>query len=225
MPEAGGTPPGDAPRRERIETVEELVRRQLATALGGKRGIVEAAVPTAVFTVSFLITDALKTSLVLSIGITGVLLLVRVVQRQTVQFVVNALIGIGIAALFASRSGEARDVFLPGILYNGGYAALMLLSVAVGWPLVGFMVGSLTGEVTEWRRDPAMVRLCRILTLVLAVPCVLRVVVQYPLYAADQVTALGATKLALGWPLQVAALSVMVWMLSRNRTPVSAPTD
>ncbi len=35
-------------------TVEEVVRGQLATALGGRRGMLEAAVPTAVFTVVFL---------------------------------------------------------------------------------------------------------------------------------------------------------------------------
>jgi hypothetical protein len=34
------------------------------------------------------------------------------------------------------------------------------------------------------------------------------------------VAALGIAKLAMGWPLQVAALATMVWLLSRNKTPV-----
>jgi hypothetical protein len=34
------------------------------------------------------------------------------------------------------------------------------------------------------------------------------------------VAALGVLKIALGWPLQLAALASMIWLLSRNRTPV-----
>ena len=36
------------------------------------------------------------------------------------------------------------------------------------WPLVGFMVGSVAGDPTEWHRDPQVVRLCRNLTWMLA---------------------------------------------------------
>ena len=58
------------------------------------------------------------------------LLVVRLVQRSTVQFVLNALVGIGIGAFFAWRAarggGDADDqalaYFLPGLLYNTGYA-------------------------------------------------------------------------------------------------------
>jgi hypothetical protein len=35
------------------------------------------------------------------------------------------------------------------------------------------------------------------------------------------VAALGVLKIVLGWPLQLAALGSMVWLLSRNRTPVA----
>jgi hypothetical protein len=35
------------------------------------------------------------------------------------------------------------------------------------------------------------------------------------------VAALGVLKIVLGWPLQLAALGLMVWLLSRNRTPVA----
>jgi hypothetical protein len=154
------------------------------------------------------------------------LLVVRVAQRQTVQFVLNALIGIGIAAVFALRSGEAQDAFLPGIIYNAVYAAVMVASVVVRWPLVGLFLGSVTGDPTGWRSDRGLVRLCSTLTLVLAAPCVLRVAVQYPLWLGgeDMVAWLGAAKLALGWPLQVGALATMAWLLSRNATPLR-PAD
>lgn len=210
-----------------VETVEALVRQQLSKALGGVRGIIEAAVPTAAFTISFVITDALKPSLIVAAGLAGLALVVRLVQRSTTQFVFNAVVGIAIGAAFALRGGgegegdeRACDFFLPGILYNTVYSAVLLLTVLIRWPLVGFMVGAVTGDPTGWRSDPAMVKLCRRLTLILAIPCILRVLVQYPLYEACNVGALGTAKIVLGWPLQVAALFAMGALLARGRTPL-----
>lgn len=216
------TEPGTAAH----DTVEQLVRAQLAKALGGRRGIVESAVPTALFTVSWIISHDLKLSLVISVVTTVALLLARIAQRSTVQFVLNSLFGIGIAAVFASRSGEARDVFLPGILYNGGYAIAFIVSIVVGWPLLGFMIGSVTGDPTAWHDDRGLVKLCSQLTWIMALPCILRVVVQYPLWATDHVALLGTSKIVLGWPLQIASFAVMAWLLGRNHTPLDpSPQD
>ena len=214
-----------APAAVSYETVEQLVRARLAQALGGRRGMVEGAVPTVAFTVTWIASHDLRLSLGLGAGLAVVLLAVRLAQRQTPQFVLNSLFGIGIASLFALRSGEAQDAFLPGIIYNAVYAALLVGSVLLRWPLLGFLIGSVTGDPTGWRADLGLVRLCNRLTLVLAVPCVLRVAVQYPLWLGgeEMVAWLGAAKIALGWPLQVAALAAMVWLLSRNHTPLAPP--
>ena len=202
------------------ETVEHLVRSRLAEALGGRRGIIESAVPTIAFTLLYVTTHDLRLALTVSIAITVGLLVVRVIQRSSVQFVVNALFGIGIAALVASRTGEARDVFLPGILYNAGYAALFVFSILVRWPIVGFMIGGITGEPTEWHHDRALVKLCSQLTWLFAAPCIIRVLVQYPLWVGDHIALLGTAKIFLGWPLQIGAFAAMAWLLSRNKTPV-----
>lgn len=222
------------------ETVEQVVRAQLAKALGGRRGMFEAAVPTALFTAAWLVGRDLKVALAVSVASALVLLVVRLVQRGTVQFVLNALFGIGIGFLFvriaASRGGsedeQALAYFLPGILYNSGYTVLLALTCLIGWPLVGFMVGSVTGDATAWHDDKQVVRLCTTLTWLLALPCLVRVVVQGPLWLAahyegmdvDTVVAiLGVLKIGMGWPLQLAALAGMAWVLGRDRTPVSSP--
>jgi hypothetical protein len=212
----------DGPEKAPYDTVEEAVRAQLAKALGGVRGVIEAAIPTVGFTVSWIATKELKLSLGIGAGLAVLLLLVRLAQRSTVQFVLNSIFGIAIAALFALRSGKAEDAFLPGILYNAGYAAAMLLSIVVRWPLVGFIIGSVTGDPTAWRSDPGVVKLCMRLTWLLVLPCAVRVAVQYPIYLADgdQSGLLGAAKIVMGWPLQVAALAAMLWLLARGRTPV-----
>jgi len=220
-----------------VETVESVVRAQLAKALGGRRGMVEAAVPTILFTALWLTTRELVVALAVSVAAAAVALVVRLVQRSTVQFALNALFGIGIGWLFvriaASRGGSEDDqalaYFLPGILYNGGYTVVLALTCLVGWPLVGFMVGSVTGDPTAWHEDRQVVRLCSTLTWLLVVPCFLRVAVQAPLWLAGHsgamdvdtvVAALGVLKIVLGWPLQLAALAGMAWVLGRDRTPV-----
>ena len=224
------------------QTVEAVVRSQLSHALGGRRGMVEAALPTILFTVTFLTTRELERGLVVSVACALVLLVVRLVQRSSVQFVVNSLFGIGIGAFFAWRSaqggGDENDqalaYFLPGIIYNAGYAVAITASILVRWPVVGFMVGSVAGDATAWHRDPQIVRLCTNLSWLLVVPCVVRVAVQLPLYAAGRsggmdpaaaVAALGFSKILMGWPLQLAALAGMVWLLARDRTPVVPVED
>ncbi len=223
------------------ETVEAVVRAQLSRALGGKRGMLEAAVPTIMFTVVFLTTKDLQLALVVSVAAAVVLLVFRLVQRSTVQFVVNALVGIGIGWFFVQRSaasgGSADDqalaYFLPGILYNAGYAVVISLTILVRWPVVGFMVGSVAGDPTAWHRDPQIVRLCSNLSWLLVAPCLIRVAVQLPLYLAGRnnlydtdalIAALGVSKIVMGWPLQLAALAAMVWLLARNHTPID-PTE
>jgi hypothetical protein len=203
-------------------TVEALVRKRLGDALGGRRGMVEGAVPTLGFTISWILSHDLRLSLIIGVGTAVALLLVRVLQRQPVQYVVNAIVGISIAAVFALRSGNAADIIIPSLIYNSVYFVLLAGSALVRWPVVGFMIGGVTGDPTGWHDDPRIVKLCGRLTWILAIPCALRVAVYYPLWLADQAGWLGVAKLALGWPLQLAALAAMVWLLSRNHTPLAS---
>jgi hypothetical protein len=220
-----------------VETVEAVVRGQLSKALGGRRGMVEAAVPTLLFTITWLSTRELPTALVASLVVALALLVVRLVQRSSIQFVMNAIFGIGIGWLFvtmSARSGGSEDdkalaFFLPGIIYNTGYSVLLAFTCLIGWPLMGFMVGSVTGDPTAWHRDRQVVKLCSLLTWVLVAPCILRVAIQAPIWLSAKsgaieadaaIAVLAILKIAMGWPLQLAALALMVWLLARDRTPV-----
>lgn len=231
----------DAEHRHHVgtDTVEAAVRRQLSRVLGGRRGMVEAALPTISFTVTYVSTKELRLALGVSVGLALLMLVARLVQRSTVQFVLNALVGIGVGIFFVwlggrnggDESQQALAYFLPGILYNAGYALVMLLSIVARFPVVGAMVGAMAEDPLEWRRDPQIVKLCTRLTWPLIVPCVLRVAVQAPIYLSGRaaedadpyVAALGLAKVTMGWPLQLAALGVMVWLLTRDRTPRVAP--
>ena len=163
--------------------------------------------------------------------------MVRLVQRSTVKFVINAFVGIGIGALFAWRAArgggdegdQALAFFLPGLLYNAVYGAAVDLHHR--HPVAHRRLrGGKRGRGPDGvARRPQGGRLCSRLTWLLALPCVIRVAVQGPIYLAgtngwwdkdSAVAALGVAKLAMGWPLQVAALAAMVWLLARNATPI-----
>jgi hypothetical protein len=202
-------------------TVEAIIKAQLNKALGGKRGVVEGAVPTITFTICWISSHDLRLSLYLGGGAAVALLAVRLLQRSTPQYVLNSLIGIGLAAYFALRSGKAEDAFLPGMMWTGAVTGMMLLSILTRWPFVGFLVGAANPEdPLAWRRDPAMVKVCSRLSWLLLLPGVLKLSVQIPLYLSAQVGWLGVSKIALGWPAYLGALGLAAVVLMRGNTPL-----
>jgi Protein of unknown function (DUF3159) len=203
-----------------FEYVEEFVRHQLGESLGGARGMLESALPFVAFTIAWIIGRELYPAIGAAVGTALLLAAIRLVQRQSIKYVVQAVIPTAIAVLIATRTGRAQDIFLPGILYNGALAVISLASVVIRKPLVGFIIGAAVGDPTGWAKDPGLVRMTSKLTLVLAVPYVTRFVIQLPLFLAGQVVLLGVAKVVLGWPLLIAALTVIGLMLSKGRTPM-----
>jgi hypothetical protein len=200
--------------------VEEFVRYQLSKSLGGARGMIESALPFIAFTIAWVVSRQLYPAITAAVGTAILLAVIRLVQRQSIKYVVQAVIPTAIAVLIATRTGRAQDVFLPGILYNGALAVISLLTVAVRKPLVGFIIGAAVGDPTGWTRDRGLVRMTSKLTLVLAVPYIARFVIQLPLFLAGQVVLLGIAKVVLGWPMLIAALTVIGFMLSKGETPM-----
>jgi uncharacterized protein DUF3159 len=200
--------------------VEEFVRYQLSQSLGGARGMIESALPFIAFTIAWVAARQLYPAIAAAVITAALLAIIRLVQRQSIKYVVQAVIPTAIAVLIATRTGRAQDIFLPGILYNGALAVISLLTVAIRKPLVGFIIGAAVGDPSGWTRDRGLVRMTSKLTLVLAVPYITRFVIQLPLYLAGQVVLLGIAKVVLGWPMLIAALTVIGFMLSKGKTPM-----
>ncbi|MGN7247062.1 DUF3159 domain-containing protein [Janibacter anophelis] len=212
-------------------TVEALIRHRLGEALGGLRGSLEAAAPMLVFVIAWSITKDRTISLGSAAALTVLLALARLVQRQTLQFVLGSVIATGLAAFFALRSGEAEDAFLPGILTSCAYLVGTVLSVILRWPVIGIMVGFAdqaavaAGDPFRWRRNAAAVKVCSRLTLVLIAVYAIRVGIMGPLYLADNVAGLTVTKVVLGWPLWAGAVAIMGAMLLKGHTPIDPDDD
>lgn len=206
-------------------TVESLIRERLASALGGARGSLEMALPTVAFVVAWSWGHDVKIAVLASAAIVVVLLVLRLVMRQTPRYVLSAVFATAIAAFFALRSGRAEAAFLPGILTSAAWGVASLISVLARWPIIGIMVAAgdpnLADDPTAWRRDRGLVAVSQRLTMVLVVLYGVRVAVMYPLYLAEQVALLGVAKIALGWPAYLCALAIMGMILVRGKTPLA----
>lgn len=193
---------------------ETMTASALLTAMGGVRGVLEAIVPGLLFLVAFTITRDVVLSVAVPVAVAVVAVVARLVQRSPVAPAVGGLVGIVISAFLALRSGEGRDFYALGLWTNGAYFAVLLVSVVVGWPLVGVAVGFLMGDGTAWRQDRRKARALRLLTLVWVGFFALRLAVQLPLYLADAIDALGVARLVMGTPLY-GVLLVLSWLFVR----------
>jgi hypothetical protein len=208
-------------RDERVPTLSE----QMAEQLGGWRGLVESSIPVLVFVVANIVWT-LRPALMLSVATAVVLAGVRLAQRRPVRHAVNGLFGIGIGAVLAWRSGNARDFYLPGILYSYAYALVMLGSIAIRRPLVGWLWSVVAdGGSQRWRQNPRLVRTFAWLTALWAATWIAKVSVQAVLFVMHQDTALGVARLVLGFPPYLLLLVVTVWVVRRvmRTEPVAEP--
>lgn len=218
--------PGAAPTTVE-ESVEQVIRERLSELLGGWYGSLETALPTIAFVVLWVWRSDVQFAVLGAIIATVLLVGIRLARGGSLRYVLSSLIGIGLAAFFALRSGNAEDAFLPGILISAGYGVAALVSIVTRWPMIGFLVAVADPDYaqhpTKWRQSSGLVRVCSRLTWVLVGLFAVRVAIMLPLYLAGEVAWLGFTKIALGWPAYIVAIVIMGVLLSVGRTPVEEP--
>lgn len=191
-------------------------------AMGGWRGIAESVLPSLVFVVVFTITidpatgqGDLWLSLGLSVGLAAVFTLIRLVSRSSASAAFGGLIAAAAAAALALWTGRGQDNFLLGFITNGVYGTAFLVSVLVGWPLIGLAAGWLMNDGTAWRTNRRRRRVFSWLSLAWAGLFAVRLAVQLPLYLAGAVALLGTFKIVMGLPL-FAPLVAVTWLAARS---------
>lgn len=185
----------------------------LKDALGGKLGVAESGLPSAVFIVIYTVNgQVLEPALWAALVTAGVMTAVRIMRRSSLKYALGGMFGVALSAFIASRTGNAANFYLPGLIWQGGYAVVYLVSLLVRWPLIGVVLGPLLGEGLTWRDNPERRRAYTQVTWLWFGMFALRFAVQLPLYLLGMTVALGWVKLAMGWPIfaLVAWLSYLV---------------
>lgn len=191
-------------------------RAQFEQAVGGWRGAIESAVPALAFLLTYQLAgrDA-DLALKVAGGLALIAAVLRLIRRESLQFVLGGALGVAISAWFVSRTGRAEDFFLPDMIKNAAYGAVYLLSVLVRYPLIGILLGAIEGEPLKWIRDLDRRRTAMMATWLWVAMFAIRVGIMFPLYWAEALNALGVAKIVLGYPLFI----LVVWLTYRLVRP------
>ncbi|WP_185696146.1 DUF3159 domain-containing protein [Buchananella hordeovulneris] len=184
-------------------------------AVGGWRGVVDSLAPTLAFVVLFLVWRDLRLALVVAGVVCAVLVAARLVTRSPLTQAFSGVVGLGIGVVWAWRSGQGTDVFLPGILINAAYGGVIALLALARLPVAGVVLGVVHGRSPLWFRSASagLQRACKQVTWLWVGVFALRIAVKLPLYLAGAVGPLGVAHLALGLPLMaLASWFTWVWL-------------
>lgn len=207
---------------------EGITTQALLAAIGGVRGIFEAVVPGLLFVIVYSTTQNLPLAAGVSVGVAALATVARLIGRATVTAALSGLAGVVLSAGLALITGRAENNFLIGLWTNAGYGAALVISILVGWPLIGVITGYLMGDGTGWRQNRSRRRVLNALTWMWVAMFAARIIVQLPLYLRgdEGVTALGFARIGMGLPLYVPLLVVTV-LIARSlwRTGKDSDTD
>jgi hypothetical protein len=204
---------------------------QVSGQLGGVRGMVESSIPVLAFVIVN-ITWELRPAVVGAVLAALAIAAFRLRRRQSVRHAMNGLVGVGIGAFIALRTGSAADFYVPGILIGLGYGVVMIVSVLLRRPIVGWIWSVIADKgATRWRDDDGLRRTFGWLTLVWAAMYLSKVVLQSGVYFADalsddqKATILGIIRIGLGFPPYAVLAGLTVWAVRRHlrtREPLGA---
>lgn len=206
---------------EQTENGYALSRSSLLESVGGPLGIAEAVVPAFAFSVAFALSSSAVTAVSLAVSLSVVFISIRLFQRKALTQALIGLAAVALAAFLALRDGgSAADYFLPGLITNASYGSVLLISVLIGRPILGY-VGQLIFGLQGWRQQRALRRRFQVITLVWVGFFSTRLLVQVPLYLAQEVEALAIARAIMGAPAY-AALLALTWVLMRRLAPSKA---
>jgi hypothetical protein len=207
--------------------LRESIRRQLITSIGGWTGALITAIPTAVFVVTNVFTT-LRWAIVAAVGAALLLTGYRLARRQSVQQSLSGLLGVLVAAVIAARTGQARGYFLVGIWTSFAYAVPFAVSIALRRPLVGILwefldpTPSAEPDPPPWHKRRPLLAAYTWATLAATLVFLSRGIVQAALYHKNATGWLAFARIAMGYPLFVAAVGFGFWIVGRTRRRLAA---
>lgn len=190
---------------------------RLLEQLGGISGLIYSSLPVVVF-VAVSSLSGLLPAIGSALGVAALVLVWRLIRRESTQPAFSGFVGVAICALLAYVVGASKGYFLLGIWMSLLWAVVFAASILIRRPVVGYIWSWAGGRDRSWRDVPRAVYAFDVATLCWTLVFGARFVVQRLLYDADQTGWLGVARIAMGWPLTaLAALLTYVAIRAAQR--------
>ncbi|MFF9509681.1 DUF3159 domain-containing protein [Streptomyces sp. NPDC014724] len=218
-------PTSDTDRTTRTDQQEAdakaVTEAALFEAFGGVRGMVETVLPGLLFVTIFTINKDLHLSAIAALVVSLLLVAVRLIRRDTVKHAFSGVFGVAFGVVFAMMTGNAKDFYLPGMLYTLGLALAYLITTLAGVPLIGLILGPVFKENLSWRtRNPgrrkAYAKASYAWGLILLAKCA----ILFPLYWWADTTQFGWVLVALKIPPFLLAVYLTWVFLAKAPPPI-----
>ncbi|MFF4171670.1 DUF3159 domain-containing protein [Streptomyces sp. NPDC001744] len=202
-------------------TPKEVTEAALFEAFGGLRGMIETILPGLLFVTIFTVNKDLHISAIAALAVSLVLVAVRLIRRDTVKHAFSGVFGVAFGVVFAMMTGNAKDFYLPGMLYTLGLALAYMVTAAAGVPLIGLILGPVFKENLSWRtrnpgRKKAYTKASWAWGLILLGKCA----VLFPLYWWADPTRFGWVSVALKIPPFLLAVYLTWVFLAKAPAPI-----
>ncbi|MGW0120176.1 DUF3159 domain-containing protein [Streptomyces sp. NPDC003327] len=212
---------GPAGGRDDARASKEVTEAAMAEAFGGVRGMIETVVPGLLFVTIFTVKKDLQLSAIAALAVSLLLVAVRLARRDTVKHAFSGVFGVGFGVVFAMMTGNAKDFYLPGMLYTLGLALAYIVTTLAGVPLIGLILGPVFKENLSWRtrnpgRKKAYAKASWAWGLILLGKCA----ILFPLYWWADPTKFGWVSVALKIPPFLLAVYLTWVFLSKAPPPI-----
>ncbi|MGW1105696.1 DUF3159 domain-containing protein [Streptomyces sp. NPDC002540] len=218
-------PSSDTDRTTRTDQQEAdakaVTEAALFEAFGGVRGMVETVLPGLLFVTIFTVNKDLHLSAIAALVVSLLLVAVRLIRRDTVKHAFSGVFGVAFGVVFAMMTGNAKDFYLPGMLYTLGLALAYLITTLARVPLIGLILGPVFKENLSWRtRNPgrrkAYAKASYAWGLILLAKCA----ILFPLYWWADTTQFGWVLVALKIPPFLLAVYLTWVFLAKAPPPI-----
>ncbi|GAB2719850.1 DUF3159 domain-containing protein [Streptomyces bullii] len=193
----------------------------LFEAFGGVRGMVETVLPGLLFVTIYTVDKDLHLSAIAALAVSLIMVVVRLAMKDTVKHAFSGVFGVAFGVVFAMMTGNAKDFYLPGMLYTLGLGLAYIITTLCGVPLIGLILGPVFKENLSWRtrnpgRKKAYAKASWAWGLILLAKCA----ILFPLYWWADTTQLGWVLVALKIPPFLLAVWLTWVFLAKAPAPI-----
>ncbi|ETB53827.1 membrane protein, partial [Mycobacterium avium subsp. paratuberculosis 10-8425] len=178
-------------------TANRINPERLLAQAGGVSGVIYSSLPVVVFVIASSVSG-LVAAIAAALGVAALVLLWRLVRRDSPQPAISGFFGVALCALIAYVVGESKGYFLLGIWMSLLWAVVVAASVLIRRPLVGYAWSWAGGRGDGWRSVPRAVYAFDVASLCWVLVFAARFVVQGLLYDADRTGWLAAARIGMG---------------------------